>query len=153
MVFSKWMLVIAAAIIGLGFLISMLILRRNQTAISEKISKIYPGAIPTEGIQIPVLRTYSGLKRLAPVTFIENKLAPCLVLFENHFEYQVLRKRSATYDQVEAVHSYASKYYNKLRIDFTHSGVFLMIVFANQETLFAVVDFLAKKGIHTQTGN
>ncbi len=153
MAFSKWMLIIAAAIIGLGFLISMLILRRNQTAVSEKIYKINPSAIPTEGKQIPVLRTYSGLKRLAPVTFIENKLSPRLVFFENHFDYQVLRRRSVTYDKVEAVHSYTSTYYNKLRFDFMHSGVFLMIVFANQETLFSVVDFLVKKGIHAQTGN
>lgn len=136
MAISKWVLVIATAVIGLGFLISMVILRRNRASVSDPISKINPNAIPTEGIRIPVLRTYSGLKRLAPITFIENKVSPRLVLFDDHFDYQVLRKRSARYDKVEAVHSYTSKYYNKLRIDFYQSGVFLMVVFANQETLF-----------------
>jgi hypothetical protein len=153
MAFSKWVLIIATAIVGLGFLISMLILRRNRTAVSEIPFKINPKAIPTEGIRIPVLRTYSGLKRLAPVTFIENKIFPRLVLFDGHFDYQVLGKRSVRYDNIEAVHSYTSKYYNKLRFDFNHSGVFFMVVFANQETLYSVLDFLTNKGIYTQTGN
>ena len=153
MALSKWVLAIAAAIIGLGFLISMIILRRNRKAVSEIPSKINPDAIPTEGIRIPVLRTYSGLKRLAPVTFIENKISPRLVLFDDHFDYQVLHKRSVRYDKIEAVHSYTSKYYNKLRFDFTHSGVFFMVVFANKETLSSVLDFLKKKGVYSHTGN
>ncbi|MDO9545196.1 MAG: hypothetical protein Q7J07_00405 [Pelolinea sp.] len=92
-------------------------------------------------------------KRLAPVTFIENKLSPRFILLNDHFDYQVLRRRSVRFSKIEAVHSYKSKYYNKLRIDFTHSGVFFMDVFANQETLNSVLDFLTKKGIYTQPGN
>jgi hypothetical protein len=153
MAFSKWVRVIAAAIVGLGFLISMMILRRNRKAVMEIPSKINLKAIPTEGIRIAVLRTYSGLKRLAPVTFIENKISPRLVLFDDHFDYRVLRGRSVRYDTVEVVHSYTSKYYNKLRFDFTQSGVFFMVVFANQETLSSVLDFLKKKGVYSHTGN
>lgn len=153
MVFSNWIFIIAIAIVLVGFLVSMVTLKKNRTAVGKATGKITPGTIPAEGIRIPILRTYFGLKRLAPVTFIENKFSPSLVLFNDHFEYRVLRRRSTGYDRIEAVFSYTSKYYNKLRINFTHSGAFFMVVFANQKALEEVLDFLKKKGIYAQPGN
>lgn len=153
MAYSKWILIVATTIIGAGFLVSMFILRRNRRVVSKPIPNIVTGTIATRGLQVPVLRTYSGIKRLAPVTFVENKMSPKFVLFEDHFVYRVLRTRRVLYDEVEQAYSFSSRYYNKLRINFIHSGVFFMVVFANQETLNSVLNFLAKKGIHAQTGN
>jgi hypothetical protein len=150
MVFSNWILIISAAVIGVSFMVSMLLLRKNKALVSEKISGINANSISSEGMQIPVLRTYSGLKVLYPVTFLENKISPRLILHSDHFEYRILRKRSSRYETIERVDSYTSKYYNKLTFRFTDSSVFFMAVFGNQETLTSVLDFLAKKGIYPQ---
>jgi hypothetical protein len=150
MAFSNWILIISSAVIGVGFVISMLILRKNRVSVGEKIYGINPKSISSEGLQIPVLRTYSGLKALYPVTFVENKISPHLILYSDHLAYRVLRKRSFRYDMIERVDSYSSKYYNKLNFSFSNSGVFFMAVFANQETHKSVLDFLAKKGIYPQ---
>jgi hypothetical protein len=148
MAFSNWILVISAAVIGVGFMVSMFILRENRASVTEKIYEINAKSISSEGLQIPVLRTYSGLKALYPVTFVENKISPHLVLYKDHFAYRVLRKRNFRYDMIERVDSYSSKYYYKLNFSFSNSAVFFMAVFGNQETHKSVLDFLAKKGIY-----
>ena len=153
MAFQEWIFVTAIIIIILSFIISGMILRRKRLAVSAPLERIIPGMIRTEGLDVPVLETYAGLKQLAPITFVQNNLNPNLILFDDHFEYKVLRRKSTRYSEIESVHSFMSRYTNKLRFNFMNTGMFLMVVFANAGTHASVVEFLASKGIYSLSGS
>ena len=153
MTFPVWILTAAVTLILPGFIISLVIFRRKRQAEAAHIYTIVPDMLPAEGLEVPVLDTLAGLKAFAPVTFAQNRLNPKLVLFDDQMDYKVLRSRSAKYSEIESVHSYASRYYNRLQFNFRHTSMFLMAVFANADTLKSVVDFLASKGIRLISGS
>jgi len=141
-------IIIAVSIILLTTMFSFYVLNRKRKAASAFVEKTTLQNIPTDGIEIPILQSYSGFKALAPITFNGNNLNPKLIFYADHFEYKVLFKKSAMYADVESIRSYSSRYFNTLQIKFHNNPVFFKAVFGNPEVLRCVVDFFTERGIY-----
>jgi hypothetical protein len=144
---SEWIIITAICLILFSLVISFRILVRKRKAVAAAWEKSFPNTMPVEGVDMPVLESYSGLKALAPVTFAQNGIAPKLIFYEDRFEYRVYRKRSALYSEVESLRAYRSRFYNRLQFKFTNSDLFFMVVLTDESILQKIVDFLGVKGI------
>ncbi len=137
--------IIALIIISSAF--SIFVFARKKKAVNKIISIDHAQVFPASGLDIPILVSYSGLKGLAPLTFGQNSLNPFLTLFGDQLAYKVLFRKSALYSEISSLRSFRSRYYNKLRFTFRDRPAFLTVVLGNEETLQAVLTFLAEKGI------
>lgn len=144
---SEWILVSAITIILIGTLISLLILRRKTRATRTYLEQTPFSVFSEEGTPVPLLQSFSGLKWLAPLSFGGNNVNPLLVFYSDHFVYRAIVKRKAFYDDIKTIRSFHSPYYNTLRFVFDHRIVYFTAVFGNEQTLLAVLDLLAVKGI------
>ncbi len=82
--------IILAAIFGL--IIGLYIFK------SKKIVSI-PLVLPSEGFSIPIINAYIG----SLLFNIHNGLCPRLKLFDDHFEYVILWKKSVAYSTIQEV--------------------------------------------------
>lgn len=138
---------IAFIIILVSVLFSIHVYRRKRKAVSTAKELILPNQMPSKGVNVPVLEAFAGLKTFGPITFWHNNLCPALVLYEDHFEYQAFRMKSAQYSDIEMVRSFRSKYYNRMRIGFVNTDISFIVVFTDGEMMDRVLDFLEAKGI------
>ena len=142
-------LIIIITVIIIGSLISFFILGRKRKAAQKIISFDLMQSISMNGLEIPILESFSGPKGLAPLAFGSNNLNPELVLYDDHFEYKTLFRKGAYYSDIESIRSYRSRYYNKLRFTFSNRLAYYTAVFGNAETMQTVLKFLEAKGIRT----
>jgi len=141
-------IIIAISIIVVSTFLSFYILKRKREAAQTFIESALLENIPTNGVEIPILQAYSGFKAFAPITFNGNNFNPKLVLYSDHFEYQVLFKKCAFYSDIESIRNHKSRFFNTLQIKFNNSAIFYKAVFGNPEVLQKVVDFFAERGIY-----
>ena len=149
----EWIIFAAITIILISAFVSLRVFARKRKAVRSARDILLPNALPPEGVEIPLIAAYSGLKALAPVTFSQNNIYPRLILFEDHFDYKVILKKSAYYGDIEGLYSFRSRYYNKLRFHLYNSSLFFTAVLPDERMLEAVLSFLAAKGVHPQPGN
>lgn len=135
------------AVIIISTATSIFIFGRKKIAAQRILAKDISLMMSNSGVDIPVLETYSGIKAFAPIVFGGNNLNPQFILFADHFAYKVLFRKSAQYSDIDSIRSYRSRYYNTLQIKLKNRITFLKIVFANEDTLQAVLDFLGMHGI------
>lgn len=147
---SNVIIFFAIGVIVISLFFSVRTLRRKYKAVDRAKELIIPNQIPHEGVNVPILEGLAGYKPFGPVTFWQNNFAPRLVLFEDHIEYKVFRKRTARYSEIEKIHAVRSKFFNRLRFSFQHTDVSFTAVFTEKELLERVLDFLEMKGIFAE---
>jgi len=137
--------VVAVIIVGSAF--SFFVLGRKRKATRKIISNDIVRSMSSDGVEIQILESFSGIKGLAPLAFGGNNLNPKLILYEDHLEYKVLVRKQAYYSDIENLWSLRSRYYNKLRFTFNNRSSYFTAVFGNEETLQTVLNFLNTKGV------
>jgi len=140
-----FILVIAVIMIGSAF--SFIVFVRMKRAARKIGAEDLWHMSSVDGVDIPILESFSGLKWLVPLVFGRNHINPKLVLFPDHLDYKVLFRKSALYRDIASIRSFRSQFYNKVRFVFYDTPAFFTAVFGNEETLQAVLKFLAEKGI------
>jgi len=137
--------IITLIIISSAF--TFVVLDRRRKVSRKIITADLTQAMSTEGLDIPILDAYAGLKGLAPIALANNNFRPKLILFDNHMEYRVLVRKRAYYSDIASIRSYRSRFYNKLRFTFNNKSNYFTAVFGNEETLQTVLNFLGERGI------
>ena len=150
---SNVIIFFAIGVIAIGVFFSVRTLRRKFKAVEGAKELIIPNQMPTEGVNIPILEALAGFKSFGPIIFWHNNIAPRLVLFEDHIEYQALRLKKARYYEIEEVHSIRGKFYNRMRINFKDTNVSFSAVFTDKELLERVLNFLETKGVFLVAGD
>jgi len=122
-------------------------LSRKMRVVNKSKDFTIPVAIPTTGIEIPVLVTYSGPKGLALLNFSQNHINPRLVLYEDRMEYKVLARKAVNYSQIEYIRVLASPFFYRIQFAFYDRNTTFSPHLANREIVECLVDFFRARGI------
>jgi hypothetical protein len=146
-------LIIGIAVIIIGGVFAILITRR-QIARAELAAKlIIPQLMPSEGVEIPIIRAYTGIKGWGALTVTQNSIKPLLRLFETQMDYRVFIPKTATYVEIEQVIGYCRRFFNYMRFEFRGRTQSFTAYLVNEEEYRAVENFLRRKGIPVETRN
>jgi hypothetical protein len=138
----------AIAIVLISAFFSIWLLSRKRQAAEEAAGMIFPDAMPANGVEIPLLDAYAGIKALAPITFTHNGIGPKLVLYEDRLDYKVFVSRSALFSEIEGLLAYRGRFFNRLLFKFTNSNLFFMAVLPDEKILERILRFFEAKGIY-----
>lgn len=132
-------------VVAVGAVIAMYVTRqRRLREFADQAFLLSSGMLPLEGIRVPLLASYGGIKGLGPLAFGRNNLNPLLRLYEDRVEVRVLFKRQRTFNEIEKVDTYFNQ--RHLKLFYNDGGTFAAYI-PNREALAAVVRFFERKGV------
>jgi hypothetical protein len=137
----------------IGFAIIAIVIFIVWQIYQRKIKKInqmpdIPRTIPSNGFEVPVLATFTGLKSLPrheSVTY--NNLNPYLTIFDDRIEFRVLLKDSILLAELEYIDIWETFATRNLQVYVKdEEDVFIANLF-KKKNLSKVLDYFSKKGV------
>ena len=138
---------IALAIIILGLFALIFFLRRQARIFRQSQDFTLPDNLPSTGVDIPVIGSYSGIKGSIYLTIGENTFNPKLILYDNSMEYRMLVLKRVDYSQIESVQEISFLFSHYLKISFYDQFFTFSVRLANQEIMHKIADFFHSRGI------
>ena len=106
-----------------------------------------PERLPAKGFSVPLIDAYGGIKDLERATITQNFQKPKLVLFDDHFVYKLIFRRSAKYSDLLEVNAGSQLMEYFLQFTFKERTLVLTAIMGDQELHSQVLDFLTSKGV------
>ena len=141
------------AIIIIGGVFTIFITSRLVKRAKLAVELILPQSMPSEGVEIPIIRAFTGIKGWGPLAIAQNSIKPQLRLFESHMDYRVFIPKTATYGEIEQVVGFSSRYFNYMRFEFQDRSQTYTSYLVYEEEYRAVESFLRRKSIPVETRN
>ena len=131
------------------FFIAFVLWQRIAGKRSSRQSQIHtlPETLPAAGFSIPLAYAYGGIKDQEPSPIIQYFRKPKLILFDDHFVYRFIFRRSARYQDLLEVNAGSHSGEHLLRFIFKDRRLVLSAILINQALHKQVVDFLNAKGV------
>lgn len=101
-----------------------------------------------DGVEIPLLAAFIGLKSIKFFTFGYNNLNPRLRFFNDHLEYKCFRTQRRAYSEIQCIKVLSAKSLatQNLELHFKNSSFKYVFNVVNAETLRKALEFLENKG-------
>lgn len=129
------------------------VIRKRVRAINEFSRLTIPEFLPTEGLNIPVMETCTGIKGTAVISILQNDFNPKLILYDTHMEFRVFALRSVDYSQIKSIREVPFFFIKYLQFIFNDRTFTLNVSLASRETSNQLADFFRRKGIAVHTGS
>ncbi|HUV16686.1 MAG TPA: hypothetical protein VMW28_09015 [Pelolinea sp.] len=142
-----WIIITAMVIIFLAAIITLRLANRKSEAVNQSGNFFIPDLMPDNGVNVPVLETFAGIKGLGNLTFAQNNFRPRFLLFNDHMEFKVLFSRKAFYSEVSFMMGISQRYFNRMRFNFEDKLLTFTAALANQREFDQVTQFLESKGV------
>lgn len=139
------LIITAIGLFAAGSVLNKSVIQLNLP--KSPVTSILPEKLPAKGFSIPLVDAYGGIKDLERATITQNFQKPKLVLFDDHFVYKLIFRRSAKYSDLLEVNagSQLMEYY--LQFTFKERTLVLTAIMGNQELHRQALDFLPLKGV------
>jgi len=144
-------IIIIIFFIILGFLIKTLSAGRKTRQLLQKATVMIPDSIPSDGVSVPVVESFIGLRGLDAWTFVQNSLNPKFTLFGEYLEYRVIIKRRLNLSDIEKIKGISRKYFNRMRFYFKNKGLTMTVHLFSRESYHVLEDFFKRRGIAVET--
>jgi len=107
-----------------------------------------PRTIPSNGFEVPVLATFSGLKSLPRQEYVTyNNLNPYLTVFDDRIEFRVIIKSSILLAEIEYIDIWEAIATRNLQVYVKdEEDVFIANLF-KRKNLSKVLDYFANRGV------
>jgi len=138
-------LVFVASFFILIAVVFILVFRRRAGR-SEQIDRLQNlQIIPPEGVSVPIIQSFSGLKPLGGLFGIShNNLNPKLTLYDDRIEYRVIIKGSKRYIDIEQVKTRRGR-----QVAFFYGSLLTLSVWlAHPEDRSTLLNFLRSRGVN-----
>lgn len=149
----NWIFIAAIVIILLSAWISLRLLARKRRLVNESVSLSIPDIIPEEGMDVPLLNSFAGIRGLGSATFIQNTINPRLALFNDRVELRVIYPRKAFFSDIRRVAGVSQPYFNRMRFEFKDRIITITVEPGSQSAYQELARFLESKGVQVETKN
>lgn len=105
-----------------------------------------PDPLPPDGVPIPILATFVGLRGVPLLSLGHNSLRPIFRLYPDAIETRVYRKRRRPYSEIERVHVVTAPWTRNVEIDWRGSVLTFAANVRQEPWRRAVLRFLADRG-------
>lgn len=145
--FNLWfyVIIVAIALFFAGYAawlrIAKMISPRQPTPLT------LPDKLPTKGFSVPLVDAYGGIKDLDRATVTQNFQKPKLILFDDHFVYKLIFRRSAKYSDLLEVNTGSQFLEYFLQFTFNNRTLVLTVIMGDLKLHNQVKDFLTSKGV------
>jgi hypothetical protein len=106
-----------------------------------------PEQLPAKGFNVPLFDAYGGIKDVDSASVTQNFQKPKLILFDDHFVYKLIFRRSAKYSDLLEVTGKSQLLENFLQFTFNNRTLVLTVILNDSKLHRQVMDFLASKGV------
>ncbi|OGC06537.1 hypothetical protein A2526_04895 [candidate division WOR-1 bacterium RIFOXYD2_FULL_36_8] len=100
-----------------------------------------------EGLQIPIIGAYTGIKDIPYWAIARNTFNPFLKIFPDKIEYRVILKHKKNLDQIESIDCYELIGIKNIRFNFADSPFSFSANLLNVENLKKVLQYFKNNGI------
>lgn len=111
-----------------------------------------PPLILSDGLKVPVMGSYYSARWLQKIyklfTIVHNELYPSLKLFDDHFEYTVLYKKSRPYSDIEKVDASSKTLMRYLIFYFKNENQVVCLNLNSEHNLKEVLKYLKSKNLN-----
>lgn len=106
-----------------------------------------PSSLPTDGLNIPLRASFSGMKRRPILALGHNSINPLLRLFEDHIESRVFLKSKKSYAEIEHIDTYQTLGTNNIIIVWKTGWFAFVGNVKNKDYLPELVRFFQNKNV------
>jgi hypothetical protein len=108
---------------------------------------VIPQNIDAEGFKVKVACNYKALKYIPFILLSKNSAFPSLILYNEHFNYRVIRKTSAKYVDIEKLDADGSDTRQLLHLYFKNSAFILITEMTWRPDAIKVLEFFQRKSV------
>ena len=145
--FNLWFYVIIAAIalFSAGYAVWVTVFKPRSPGQPAPLT--LQDKLPAKGFNVPLIDAYGGIKDLDRATVTQNFQRPKLILFDDHFIYKLIFRRSAKYSNLLEVNAGSQFIEYFPQFTFKNRTLLLTVIMDDPKLHRQVMDFLTSKGV------
>lgn len=107
-----------------------------------------PEKLDRNGFQVPLIASFTGIKRIPLVALSHNSISPALTIYEDSFKYKVFKEKIAPYSEIYEVDILDTLGTKNIKIVFKNSFFTFSGNLFNKDNLLEVLKFFKRKNVN-----
>jgi len=107
-----------------------------------------PEKLDRNGFRVPLLASFTGIKRISLVALSHNSLSPALTIYEDSFKYKVFKETVVPYSEIYEVDILDTVGTKNIEIVFKHSFFTFSGNLFHKDNLLEVLKFFKRKNVN-----
>ena len=107
-----------------------------------------PAKLDSNGFQVPLLASFTGIKQIPLVAISHNNISPVLIIYEDSIKYKVIKKKSMPYSEIYEVNILDTIGTKNVQIVFKNSFFTFSGNLFDKDNLLEVLKFFKRKNVN-----